>query len=77
MKIKVQLFGMLSEKAGALSVEVADVENTDEVMRQLIERFPSIQGMQCNISVNQTIYKENVDVYDGDEVALLPPFAGG
>ena len=77
MKIKVLLFGMLSDKTKNPRVEVENVSNTDELRRQLLEMFPSLRGMQFNISVNQEIYRENVDLFDGDEVALLPPFAGG
>ena len=77
MKIKVLLFGMLSDKTRNPSVEMEDVSDTEELKRQLVERFPSLKGMQYNISVNQEIYKENVELYDGDAVALLPPFAGG
>lgn len=77
MKVKVLLFGMLSDKTRNPSVEAEDIQDTDELKRQLEERFPSLIGMQYNLSVNQEIYKENVELYDGDEVALLPPFAGG
>ena len=77
MKVKVLLFGMLSDKTRNPSVEAENVQDTDELKRQLEERFPSLIGMQYNFSVNQEIYKENVELYDGDEVALLPPFAGG
>ena len=77
MKVKVLLFGMLSDKTRNPSVEAEDVADTDELKKQLEERFPSLLGMQYNLSVNQEIYKENVELYDGDEVALLPPFAGG
>lgn len=68
---------MLSEAASVDSIALTDVDNTDEVLRQLFEKFPSIEQMQYNISVNHTIYNEKADLIDGDEVALLPPFAGG
>ena len=29
------------------------------------------------VSVNQDIAHEDLEVRDGDEIALLPPFAGG
>ncbi|MBL4754851.1 MAG: MoaD/ThiS family protein [Flavobacteriales bacterium] len=77
MKTKVLLFGMLSDHTRNPSVNVEDVRDTDQLKRRLEERYPSLKGMQYNISVNQEIYKECVELYDGDEVALLPPFAGG
>ena len=77
MKVTVLLFGMLSDKTRNPSIEAEDVADTDELMKQLEERFPSLIGMQFNLSVNQEMYKENVELYDGDEIALLPPFAGG
>jgi len=77
MKIKVLLFGMLAEKAGTSIVKLEEIQNTADLLRQLEADFPSIKGMQYNISVNQEIYKGTVELQDGDEVALLPPFAGG
>jgi len=77
MKVKVRLFGMLSEAATVNSIAMADVDNTDEVLRQLFIKFPSLEQMQYTISVNHTIYSEKVDLTDGDEIAMLPPFAGG
>jgi len=68
---------MLSEAATVNSIAMADVDNTDEVLRQLFIKFPSLEQMQYTISVNHTIYSEKVDLTDGDEIAMLPPFAGG
>jgi len=36
-----------------------------------------LQKKKVLVSVNQEIAHEDLEVNDGDEVALLPPFAGG
>ena len=36
-----------------------------------------LQKKKVLVSVNQDIAHEDLEVKDGDEIALLPPFAGG
>ena len=36
-----------------------------------------LQKKKVLVSVNQEIAHEDLEVKDGDEIALLPPFAGG
>ncbi|MFO7754765.1 MAG: MoaD/ThiS family protein [Bacteroidales bacterium] len=77
MKIKVLLFGILAEKAGSAELEIEDVSSLDELKRHIIKKHPSFAGYKYRISVNQSLADEDVSLADGDEVALLPPFAGG
>lgn len=76
MKIKVLLFGVLAEKAGEdkMEVSVADIES---LKTYIFEKTPELKGLSFQVSVNQEITQDNLKLKDGDEVALLPPFAGG
>ena len=81
----IKLFGMLKELAGG-AVEVVwqngeDGQSVKDLTRTLSEKFPElgelIQDKKVVISVNHEIAGEDMTVRPGDEVALLPPFAGG
>lgn len=71
-----RLFGLLAEKAGAerLHVQAAD---TDELRSALEARIAGLDGLCYAIAVNRQITKGNEPLGGGEEIALLPPFAGG
>jgi len=77
MKIKVLLFGILAEKAGKDEMEVENIESSDALTVHLAAKYPSFADYKFRISVNHTLITGNKKFHEGDEVALLPPFAGG
>ena len=77
MKVKVLLFGVLAEEAGLEEMEIPSVKTVDDLKHSIISRYPAFNKYKFNISVNKTLVKGNPELTDGDEVALLPPFAGG
>lgn len=70
------LFGMLAEKAGATAIEVnaASVNALRDVLRGRITGFDS---MSYAIAVDRRIVKEDMTLTGSEEIAVLPPFAGG
>lgn len=77
MKIKVLLFGILAEDSGKQTLQVNDIDNTLALTEHLMTQYPSFAKYKFRISVNQNLIDGNKKLNDGDEVALLPPFAGG
>lgn len=77
MKIKVLLFGILAEKAGRQDFEVENINDIAALETHLISKYPSFANYKFRISVNQNIVDTNKKLNEGDEVAFLPPFAGG
>ena len=77
MKINVLLFGVLAEKVGEDRMAVESVGDIDSLKNYIFEKSPEIKNMSFQVSVNQTITQGNLKLNEGDEVALLPPFAGG
>lgn len=82
--ITVRLFGMTKMLAGnqsSLSLNVANGRPVKELVELIETRYPAIgeliQKKKVLVSVNQEIAYEETVVRDNDEVALLPPFAGG
>lgn len=77
MKIKVLFFGMLSEIIGTGSLELENMENIRILQSYLWKAYPEMKDMDYRFAVNKEIINGKHDLKDGDEVALLPPFAGG
>jgi len=81
MKITLKLFGSLREAAGESTIEVGLEEGArvSELRRWLSERNPLVEklGDRLAASVNLEIAESDTVLHDGDEVAFLPPVAGG
>jgi len=77
MKIKVLFFGVLAEEAGKNTTVVEDITDTESLKNSLAKQYGFLGKYNWMISVNKTLVRKNIRLKDGDEVALLPPFAGG
>jgi len=82
--ITVRLFGMTKMMAGnqgALSLDLANGSRVKDLISGLEIGYPAIgeliQKKKVLVSVNQEVAHEDTTIQDGDDVALLPPFAGG
>ena len=82
--VTVRLFGMtkmLAGNQGILSLDLVNGSRVKDLSSQLKAGYPAIgeliQKKKVLVSVNQEIAHEETEIRDGDEVALLPPFAGG
>jgi len=82
--ITVRLFGMTKSLAGnqdSLSLALSKGRQVKDLVVLLDARYPMIGELihkkKVLVSVNQEIAHEETDLHDNDEVALLPPFAGG
>jgi len=77
MKVKVLLFGELSDLAGSVELTLENVESTFAAHEVLLMKFPSFKTKKYAIAVNKQLIRETVILADGDILALLPPFSGG
>jgi MoaE-MoaD fusion protein len=82
--ITIKLFGMTKSMAGnqdSLSLALTTGRQVKDVIRLLDAHYPRIGELihkkKVLLSVNQDIAHEDTEIRDGDELALLPPFAGG
>ena len=82
--ITVRLFGvtkMLAGNQGSLLLDVVSGRQVKDLVGVIETSHPAIGELihkkKVLVSVNQEIAHEDMIVNDGDEVALLPPFAGG
>lgn len=77
MSIPIRIFGQLAEIIGSDKLLLPTVEDTDLVREKLMLDFPKLKGYPFVIVVNKKIAIQNQKINTQDEVALLPPFAGG
>lgn len=82
MRVTVRLFGRLHEVAGgirAFECEVPDPATVAAAWRAVTDRFPAAAAHAGSVSaaVNAEFAKMTTAVGEGDEVAFLPPVAGG
>lgn len=81
MRVTVKLFGSVRESAGAkeLSVELDDGAPVSALRRKVEAEAPALAalGARARIAVNQEVQGGDPVLADGDEVAFLPPVAGG
>lgn len=77
MKIKIIAFGSVSDIVPEIELTFSNGCTTNELKQQLIERYPKLKQIQFTFAVNEKISRKEVNLGDGDEVALLAPFSGG
>ncbi len=82
--VTIKLFGLLKTLASNqtdLSVALNGGRRVKDLVAVLDGQYPRIGELihkrKVLVSVNQEIAHEETEIKDGDEVALLPPFAGG
>lgn len=74
--MKVLLFGLIAEKANATEL-VSSVGTTHALMQELEARIPGLGKLSYALAVDRVIVKEDRALTGNEEIALLPPFAGG
>ena len=72
----VRLYGMIAEKVGAEQVEV-QASNTVDLVIALKEHVPELDTFSYALAVDRTIVNDRMELTGKEEVAVLPPFAGG
>jgi len=81
MRVTVRFFASHREATG-LSTYVADVpdgSSAADVLRSLYRPFPKLESASGTVAfaVNRNQVTPATPLRDGDELALLPPMAGG
>lgn len=81
MKVRIRLFAMLREKAGwrERELELPAGSSIEDVWRWLAAQVPSLEGSRTSVrfALNRSYAEADTALSDGDELALIPPVAGG
>lgn len=81
MRVRVLFFGQLREIVGVAEedAELSDGARVDDLFERYGRRFPKLAEFRSSIiaSVNRECAAWSAPLFDGDEVAFLPPVSGG
>ncbi len=79
MEIKVLYFGEIAEWKGCAE-ELKQLNSsitTDEFVGSLVKEIPQLAQINYAIAVNRNMIDAPVELLNGYEVSVFPPFAGG
>lgn len=74
---KILFFGALSDLVTGENLKDRTFTDTDSLDEYIRSNFPKIKDHTYRIAVNLELIGKNTILKDGDEIAFLPPFAGG
>ena len=81
MKVRIRLFGALSERAGLAeeTLDVSDGATAGDLLGLVADRYPSTVGLlpRVALAVNLELASTDTLLAEDDEVGLLPPVGGG
>jgi sulfur-carrier protein len=77
MEVKVLFFGVLAEISGTGIKHYRNVKSIGELKLRIYDDFPEIAHYNFRVSINSEITDADLFLKSGDEVAFMPPFAGG
>ena len=81
MTIRVRLFAVLRDRAGAseVSLELPEGATVVGAKEALLERLPSLRDHvdRCGFALNFNYVRTDAPLNNGDELALIPPVSGG
>ena len=81
MNVRVRSFARIRELIGSDSqtLEIPRDATIETVWSAIAERRPALSALRVSVrfALNGSIVEPNVNLRDGDEVALLPPSSGG
>ena len=80
-KVKVLFFARLREVVGSheLSLSLEIPASISQLLDTLEQNYPALKEMRpiIRVGVNQEYVLEDIELKDGDEIALIPPVSGG
>lgn len=81
MKYSIKLFGIFEDEIGqsVLDIETESVLKVGELREKLHQKYPILEEVQhYMVAVNQIYCNDfNALLTEKDEIALIPPIAGG
>jgi molybdopterin converting factor small subunit len=77
MEISVLFFGILAEVTGTSRKHYRGIKSFVDLKQRIRDDFPEIIHYSFRIAVNNKIVNEDPLLRPDDEIAYLPPFAGG
>ncbi len=75
--MKILFFGVLAEATGQTQTDVEGITDSAELNKLMQKNYPKLQKHTYRLAVNRNLIDTDITLTKNDEVAFLPPFAGG
>ncbi len=75
--MKIRVFGVLTQVMPDQDWPLQQPQTVEAFLRHLREKHPRLKEYTFRVAVNQKLAAGDDMLRPGDELALLPPFAGG
>ena len=75
--ITVKYFGAVADVTQKKEERFSIVGSLFELQSKIESQYPEIKQIPYSLALNRLIIKEDAKLNENDEIALLPPFAGG
>lgn len=77
MEVNIKYFGMLAEITGCSSEKVeGEIDTVADLQKVLLDKYPDFKNKDFRIAQHQELVALKTKL-TGQEIAVLPPFAGG
>jgi molybdopterin synthase catalytic subunit len=81
LRVRVLFFGAAREiaRSAEIELELRAPSNASSALEEVLARYPELRrfGRSLLLAVNQEYAREDLEVHEGDELALFPPVSGG
>ena len=77
--VNIKYFGVIAEKTNLESEKTPfDFNQLSKIVKSIKDKYDLHQlSFQISLNLNLVNSEDSIIVHDGDEIAFLPPFAGG
>lgn len=78
-KVKVLFFGPLADSSGAKEVYIKlnGTSMLSQIKDLLDKKYLKSSNIPYMMAVNMEQVRDNIQIKEGDEIAVMPPFSGG
>ncbi len=80
MRLKILAFGIAKDILGnrEFELEIEEGATTNDLKNALKRQFPAFHDLaSLAVAVNSTYARDEVLLFENDEIALIPPVSGG
>lgn len=77
MEIQINLTGILKDLAGKKVLFVSGCSKLSDLKKEIVNKHPEFSGYKYNLFINKEMPEGDPVLKEGDEISLIPPFAGG
>jgi len=79
MSYKILFFGVLTDitKQSKAELQADGFAKVEDIEHFFVEKYPKFGTYKYKIAVNKQMVEGDYNLSDNDEIAFLPPFAGG